>query len=276
MKRKALLTILTAIVSTTVAHSQMIISGYMANPSSTDSPYEYVQLLATENIDFSVTPMAVVFANDGTATSDGWVAGGSLTYEFSLTSGSVTAGQTFYVGGDGETINGSGSLSLAGETWIRAINTATTGGDLFGSANSSGVLGNGGGNADGIALFNTLSLTASTAPIDAVFFGSDIGSATNSGFSTYTLPVNDLYNGGYLQAGDSILPDPGGGDYTQLTGTFDANSDSWTVSRTATLVNSPSSLSDISPDVTVVPEPSTFALGGVAIVTLWNLRRRKS
>ncbi|HEX5400047.1 MAG TPA: PEP-CTERM sorting domain-containing protein [Verrucomicrobiae bacterium] len=275
MKTKAFPIILASLFTATVAQSQMIISGYMANPSSTDSPYEYVQLLATKDIDFSATPMAVVFANNGNAGAGGWTAGGGLTYELSLTSGSVTSGQAFYVGGDGKTINGSGSLSLAGETWIRAVNTATTGGDLFGNSASAGVVGNGGNNADGIALFNTTNLTASTVPIDAAFYGSDIGSATNNGFSTFTLPANDQYNGGYLQAGDSLFPDPGGGDYTHLSGTNDAGSGSWTVARTGTLTGNPTSLSDITPGITVVPEPSAVALIGAGLVTLWNLRRRK-
>jgi hypothetical protein len=33
----------------------LLISEYLANPSSTDSPFEYVELVATGSIDFAVT-----------------------------------------------------------------------------------------------------------------------------------------------------------------------------------------------------------------------------
>ena len=54
-----------------VADTPIIISGYMANPAGTDSPNEYIQLIATENIDFSTTNYSLVVANNGTATSSG-------------------------------------------------------------------------------------------------------------------------------------------------------------------------------------------------------------
>ena len=48
--------------------SQVFISGYMANPNGSDSSFEYVQLISTQDIDFSVTPYSVVWSNNGTAT----------------------------------------------------------------------------------------------------------------------------------------------------------------------------------------------------------------
>ena len=51
-----------------ITNGQIVISGFEANPAGTDSPYEYVQLKATQAIDFSVTNYSVVFANNGTAT----------------------------------------------------------------------------------------------------------------------------------------------------------------------------------------------------------------
>ena len=261
------------------AQSQIIISGFLGNPASTDSPYEYVQLVATADINFATTPMAVVFAQNGTATASGWVAGGTLTYEMSLTSGSVSAGQTFYVGGSGKLINGSGSTDISGQTWIRAINTATTTGDLFGTAQSGGVVGNGGSNADGIGIFNSITLSASSVPIDAVFYGSAVASAFVSSSSGYTLPSNDLYSGGYLQTSSHILSDPGSAQFESLTGTYDAGLGTWTTSRTSTLISltSSSSLSAIAPQITIVPapEPTTLALAGLGLTALFGFRRNQ-
>jgi len=59
--------------------TKLLISELLPNPSGTDSPFEYVELIATETINFSVTPYTVVFANNGTATPDGWVSGGGIT-----------------------------------------------------------------------------------------------------------------------------------------------------------------------------------------------------
>lgn len=278
MKIKQTLLAALLLASLTSARSQVIISGYLANPSGTDSPYEYAQFIATQNIDFSLTPMAVVFANDGTATASGWVAGGSLSYEMSLTSGTVSAGQTFYVGGSGRLINGGGSTDISGQNWIRTINTGTTGGDLFGTANSAGVVGNGGANADAIAIFNSTTLTASSVPIDAVFYGSAVGTAFVSSSSGYTLPANDLYSGGYLQTNSTIFSDPGSAAYTILSGTYDTNSSAWTTPRTSTLttLTTSSSLSAIAPQINLVPEPSTLALGGLGVAVLAALRRYKN
>jgi len=280
MKMKSLLAASIPMAALAVAHGQILISGYMANPASTDSPYEYVQLMATANVDFSSTPMAVVFANSTSSTpgtANGWIQGGSTTYELSLTSGSVTAGQVFYVGGSGELLNGSGSASIADQTWIRAVNTATTGGDLFGSAASGGVVGNGGSQADGIAVFNTTTLTATTVPIDAIFYGSAVGTASTGTSSGYTLPVNDLYTGGVLQSGSALMPDPAGGQYTQLTGSYNPGTGTWTGARTGALLT-PAVESDLNTQITLVPEPASGALALLGLVTgvAGILRSRKS
>ena len=178
-----------------ITNGQIVISGFEANPAGTDSPYEYVQLKATQAIDFSVTNYSVVFANNGTATSNGWIAGGSLTYGFNLTSGTVAAGDVFYVGGSGKLINGAGSTDISGATWIRWINTGNTPGDGFGNAATSGVMGNGTANADGIAVFAglTSSLATTSVPVDAVFYGTAVGTAKPA-TGGYTMPDNDYYS----------------------------------------------------------------------------------
>lgn len=285
MKIRMLLFLLLTATTAATSRGQILISGYMANPTGTDSPYEYVQLVATGNIDFSLTPMAVIFANSTAttpATANGWVQGGSTTYELSLTSGTVSAGQVFYVGGSGKLIDGSGSTSLSGQTWIRALNTGTTGGDLFGSAASGGVVGNGGGQADGIAVFNTTTLTATTVPIDVLFYGSGVGSASYSSSQGYTLSVNDRYNGGVLLSSSYLFPDPSGNDFTRLTGTYDTGSSTWTTLRTGTLLSltasSPVSAIDSQITVVPVPEPATWALMGLGTLALFGRQQhnRKS
>ncbi|HQW81448.1 MAG TPA: Calx-beta domain-containing protein [Pseudomonadota bacterium] len=205
----------------------MVISEYLANPSGTDSPFEYVELVATRTIDFTVTPYTVVFSNNGTATANGWRAGAGLTYAFAITSGSVVAGDVVYVGGSSMVPTG---------TKLRTINTGTTAGDgTIGNANATGVLGNGGGNADSIGLFDVAvaSLTSSTVPVDAIFYGTGTGTAVVTGGSAgYELPVNDRYSGGKLQTTSFIALEPANGTPTHATGALNVASGSWPTVRT--------------------------------------------
>jgi hypothetical protein len=258
------------------ASGSVIISGFMANPTGTDSPYEYVQLVATSTINFSTTPYSVVVANNGTATSAGWNAGGGLTYGFTINSGTVTPGDVFYVGGNGKLVNGAGSSSLATLTWLREINTGTTPGDGFGTAAAGGVFGNGGANADGIAVFDTdaASLTASTVPLDAVFFGTGVGTAKPA-TGGYQVPANDLFTGGIFGAtgNTTLFADPASGAYTKLSGTYDWSTHSWSIARTGSLVASPTSISSITSGIASVPEPTAALLGSVGLLGL--LRRRR-
>ena len=77
----------------------LIISEIHVNPSGTDSPFEYAEFRATKFINFAITPYSVVLCNNGVATSSGWIAGGSLSYGFSINTGTVNPGQVVYVGG---------------------------------------------------------------------------------------------------------------------------------------------------------------------------------
>src|SRR5687767_12447 len=140
--------------------SAIVISGWLTNVNGDDSPYEYAQLVATQNVNFSTTPYTLVWndvgvvGSTGTASfSDGWAGGSLLSYAFQLTSGTVNAGDVFYIGGSAQLLTGPGSASLAGERWLRSINTSVAGGDGLGSPDATGVFGNGGPNADGIAIF---------------------------------------------------------------------------------------------------------------------------
>lgn len=233
MKLNTFYTLAIAIVfacsSSLYAQSGLIISEILANPAGSDSPFEFVELTATQTIDFSFTPYTVIVNNNGTANANGWIAGGSLSYAFEINTGSVVKGEVVYVGGSSMVVTGAK---------LRTINTGTTGGDgAIGNAQASGVFGNGGGNADGIALFNlpVSSITSSTVPVDAFFFGTGIGSAlVSSGTAGYELPVNDLYSGGKLQTTSFIAPDPASTIYLVATGTYNVSSHVFTTGRTFT------------------------------------------
>lgn len=207
----------------------LIISEILPNPAGTDSPYELIELVATRTINFATTPYTVVAANNGNATTQGWIAGGAISYAFQISTGTVNAGDVVYVGG---------TLMATTGTVLRAINTGTTAGDGFGTANTSGIVGNGGANADAIAVFNlpVASITNSTVPVDAVFYGTAIGTAlVNAGNDGYEMPVNDLYDGGKLQASDVIAPDAGSAEYIVATGAFNPATGAFTTRRTFTL-----------------------------------------
>lgn len=76
--------------------------------------YEYVQLMATEDIDFAVTPYSVIIAKNTATqkpTNKGWIEGGSRTYKFNLTEGKVSRGEFFYIGGKAKALNGYSSNS---------------------------------------------------------------------------------------------------------------------------------------------------------------------
>lgn len=202
----------------------LVISEIYTNPSGADSPFEWIELVATQDINFATTPYTVV-CNNSDATVNGWIEGGLITYAFQINSGTVGRGDVVYVGGT--------SMAPTG-TKLRVINTATTNGDGFGTAASGGVVGNGGNNGDGIAVFNlpVASLTNATVPVDAIFYGTALGTAVlNGGTDGYQLPVNDLYSGGKLQSGSFIAGDPASNQSLRATGSFNTQTLSWTTQR---------------------------------------------
>lgn len=231
----------------------LVISEILPNPAGTDSPFEWIELVATSNIDFTTTPYTVV-CNNSAATMNGWIEGGTITYAFQLNSGTVNRGDVVYVGGTSMAPNG---------TKIRVINTATTGGDGFGNAASGGVVGNGGSNGDGIAVFNlpVASITNSSVPVDALFYGTALGTAVlNGGADGYQLPVNDLYAGGKLQASSFFAGDPGSDQTIRAVGSYNTQTEVWTSARSWSIVtpvlNNQSTIS-------LLPAPGTFTFSAV-------------
>ncbi len=203
----------------------LIISEILPNPAGTDSPFEFAEFVATRTINFASTPYTVVVCNNGTATAQGWISGGVLSYAFEINTGTVNQGDVVYVGGS--------SMAATG-TILRAINTGTTAGDGFGSFATGGVFGNGGTNADGIAVFASpvAALTNTSVPIDALFFGTGTGTAVvNAGVDGYQLPFNDVYAGGKLQAASFLAPDPASGQVLVATGAFNPTTGSFTTLR---------------------------------------------
>ncbi len=160
----------------------LLITGFMADPRGGDGGNEYVQMLATKDIDFSVTPYSIVFcANAGTAQpalDAGWATGGQRTIKWNITSGSVQKGKFFYFGFQTRKINGNaGTYTFPAETnfYQKTYNTATGAtnagdGGLVRASNfgNSGPFPNS-GNASGVAIFKGTTVNASSVPEDVLF-----------------------------------------------------------------------------------------------------------
>lgn len=162
------------LLSSAVEVTPVIITGFMNDVIGADAPHEYIQLMATRDIDFAQTPFSVVVTNNANASAptgppvNGWGTGGMRTYKFNLTSGFAAKGTFFYVGGSGKRINGSASTSIAGSNWIRSIEYSTTNGDN-GVGNKTGGLFANSGNASGIAVFEGTTVDLTTKPVDVLF-----------------------------------------------------------------------------------------------------------
>lgn len=213
----------------------LIISEFHTDPSLNDSPFEWLELIVTASIDFNITPYTIIFSNNGISTSKGWVQGGKPTpppanssFAFLIDSGLVSPGDVVYVGG---------SLMTPIGNKLRLINTASDSGDggIGEAFLTSGVLGNGGGVADGIAVFrnHVSQIDSSTVPVDAVFFGTGIGAAalvdTSIGF---TLPNSDLYSGGHLKSTSYCAPEIITKYSLVAHGIYNRSSNNFTVGRT--------------------------------------------
>lgn len=163
------------VLSSVIEIAPVIITGFISDVKGGDGNYEYLQLKATRDIDFSATPFSVVITNNANASTptgypvNGWGTGGMRTFKFNLTTGFAAKGTFFYVGGAGKMINGSGSTDISSSNWVRAFNYTTTDGDGFGTK-TGGLFANS-GNASGIAVFSGTTVNASTKPVDVLFVG---------------------------------------------------------------------------------------------------------
>lgn len=181
------------------AKAQIVISGYIANPSGSDKNQEYIQLLATEDIDFSKNNFALVVCKNATTTTpnpgepapQGWATGGDRTYKFNITSGTVKKGEFFYVGGK-KKINGTKSTDISNAKWVVNKNYSDEAGDGFGNT-TTGLFPNS-GRAVGIAVFATKDVDVNTVPVDVIFFQGTSGGNLWADGQGYLICDNDLYS----------------------------------------------------------------------------------
>ena len=264
MKKNLFITLIAFFVIRLSAQNPgLVISEFFPNPAGTDSCHEFVELIATKPINFGLTPYTIIVNNNGTANAQGWVAGGALSYAFAITSGSVAAGNVVYVGGS--------CMVPAGQK-LRVIHVKYTGGDGgIGTANAAGVFGNGGPNADGVAVFDlpVASITNSSVPRDALFFGTSLGTAiVNAGLDGYQLPVNDLYSGGKLSATSFFTGDPVA-DVITATGIFNTTNNVWTLPRTFSITpfaSQTNASSSVSLTTSAAPATISFLSNDTSVV----------
>ncbi len=250
------------LLSASYAKSQIVISGYIANPIGADKNLEYMQFLATEDIDFAAKNFSVVVSknsttatpNPGEPAAKGWATGGDRTYKFNLTKGMVKKGDLFYVGAR-KLINGAKSTDISTAKWIASKNYTDEAGDDFG--NASGSLFPNSGRAAGIAVFATKEVTENTVPIDVIFFQTSGGGVLWEGDKGYLICDNDLYStkdSKYFRGegkNKATFKNAGEEDtnsyFTKLGGVYDAATKSWTKARDKdwALLTESSVLSDI-------------------------------
>ncbi len=276
---KKLFTILCLILFANVSYSQIVISGYMYDVSGSDGNYEYVQLMATENINFATNNYTVAVCNNSTAESKGWLIGGTFkSYTFVLSTGSVNKGDIFYVGGSEKRLVGAGSADISSATWIRTIDLVNNAGDVVGNS-GNGKFGNGGSSADGIAVFSGKLLTTDTTkkPIDCVFYGTAVGNAFVSSTVGFPVADNDLYKSSQGLFGEgtntTIFNDYSSNRFTSLTGTYDAGTKKWTTARTATSItlSGSSIIGDIASKITLKTGGPAITLNTVGFTNDFGL-----
>lgn len=183
-------------LSSEIEVASIVITGFSSDVKGSDTNYEYLQLMATEDIDFSKTPYSVVVSNNANASTptgapaNGWATGGMRTYKFNLTKGIARKGTFFYVGGKYQLINGSASTSLATSNWVLNYDYNENDGFDFGSKRS-GLFANS-GNSFGIAIFKGTTVTKDSKPVDVM--NNSGGGALWEGNKGYRITNNDFYD----------------------------------------------------------------------------------
>jgi len=194
-----------SILSSVITIAPVVIAGFITDPSGTDANYEYIQLLATRDINFATENFTLVTTNNAGASTpsgfpvNGWATGDLRTYKLEITSGSVTKGSYFYVGGTGKKINGSTSTDISSANWVKAFNYSTANSPNFSPSlatfgtKTTNLLANS-GNAGGIAVFAGTNITAATQPVDVVFYGNGGSLYDPVAQVGYLVPNNDFYD----------------------------------------------------------------------------------
>lgn len=252
--------------------SPVVITGFLTDPAGGDGEYEYIQLLATRNIDFSLTPMSVAATNNAGASAptgvpvEGWATGGQRTYKIDITDGTVQKGQYFYVGAN-KKIWGSTSADINPAFWVTK-KYATEDGDGYGTKTSN-LLANS-GNAGGIAVFDKTAVDASTIPVDVVFYGGNgslFGAGppargyriTNTDYYDEKHPVSQAEQPFFAMGSNTTkftfptVVSGVGGYFAKLGGTYNIVSGRWTSARLMNnvLLGTASTLAEIEGGTTI-------------------------
>ncbi len=236
-----------------LGNGTVLISGLVSDAKGADGNYEYFQLIATKDVDFSKTPMALVTCTNagsavpykGAAPAGGWATGGGRTYKFNVTEGKVKKGELFYIGGSFKRINGANSTLIDNANWVRSITYNADAGDGFGDK-TGGLLPNS-GNAGGVAIFDGITVAETTIPVDVVFYGgtgiTTIFDETNN--FGYRVANNDHYKNVnpttaaaqpffYQGTNNYVIPHQNPADqgiFTKLGGVFDVKAKKWITPR---------------------------------------------
>ncbi|TCD03618.1 DUF5689 domain-containing protein [Pedobacter psychroterrae] len=187
------------VLSNNIEVAPAVISGWINDPQGTDANNEYIQFLATQDIDFATTPMSVVTSNNaGTAEPtgaplNGWATGGVRTYKFNITTGTAKKGTYFYVGGTNQLINSTGSTNISTTAnFVKTRNYGSSAGESFGNTTTN-LLANS-GNAYGIALFNGTTVTVTSVPVDVVWVSTGGALYQASPAAGFRVAANDFYD----------------------------------------------------------------------------------
>jgi hypothetical protein len=234
------------LTSTPPKIAAVVITGYLVDPAGTDANYEYIQCMATRNINFAVNNFSVVTTNNaGTSTpinypTNGWATGDLRTYKFDLTSGTGAKGEYFYIGGN-KNIWGAGSTDISSSKWFGKM-YSTIDGDGFGTKTAN-ILANS-GNAAGIAVFDLTAVSIDTIPVDVIFYGGN-GSLYTAGppAKGYRIANTDYYDLSNLSTQESQpffamgsntgrLAFPAATKFSKLGGTYNTTTGRWTGART--------------------------------------------
>ncbi|SEW46134.1 hypothetical protein SAMN05428988_6262 [Chitinophaga sp. YR573] len=253
------------VLSSTIEIASVLITGFISDVKGADGNYEYIQMMATQDIDFAATPYAVVVTNNANASiptgypAKGWATGSMRTFKLNLYTGKAAKGTFFYVGGDGKMINGPASTSISSSNWIRAFNYVTNDGDGFGTK-TGGLMANS-GNAFGMAVFKDSVVTVDSRPVDVIFISSG-GSLytegppakgyriTNTDFYDVINPVT-LQEQPFYRSGSNTISlaynTADLGYFYMLGGTYNPALGKWTKARTQTnvLLTKTSALTEI-------------------------------
>lgn len=237
---------ITVLSATAPKIAPIVITGYLVDPPGTDANYEYIQLMATKNINFTDNNFSVVTTNNaGTATPggfplNGWATGDQRTYKINLTAGTVARGEYFYVGAN-KNIWGAGSADISASKWFSKM-YANVNGDGFGTLTAN-LLANS-GNGAGIAVFDLINVTADTIPVDVIFYGGNGSLYTPGppakGYRIANTDYYDIVNSTTLASqpffgmgsNTGKLAFPAAVKYSKLGGTYNTTTGRWTTART--------------------------------------------